>query len=75
MWDLYESPTLAGTQLVDLRLGLQEINCIDFLKSMITMFNLVVVQNETDKSILIEPFNWYCVFWVWYIFGHSRNHG
>lgn len=59
MWDLYSSPTLAGTQIVDIRLGLQQINCIDFLKAMITMFNLVVVQNETDKSILIEPFNWY----------------
>ena len=59
MWDLYESPTLAGTQLVDIRLGLQQINCIEFLKAMITMFNLVIVQNETDKSILIEPFNWY----------------
>lgn len=59
MWDLYESPTLAGTQLVDLRLGLQQINCIEFLKAMITMFNLVVVQDENDKTIKIEPFNWY----------------
>jgi len=59
MWDLYRSPTLAGTQLVDLRLGLQQINCIDFLKAMITMFNLVVVQDEVSQSIIIEPFNWY----------------
>jgi len=59
MWDLYSSPTLAGTQLVDIRLGLQQINCIDFLKAMITMFNLVVVQDEVSQSIIIEPFNWY----------------
>ena len=59
MWDLYESPELTGTQIVDLRLGLQQINCIEFLKSLIVMFNLVVVQNENDKEILIEPFNWY----------------
>ena len=59
MWDLYSSPTLAGTQLVDIRLGLQQINCIDFLKSMITLFNLVVVQDEVSQSIIIEPFNWY----------------
>lgn len=59
MWDLYSSPDLAGTQLVDIRLGLQQINCIDFLKAMITLFNLVVVQDEVSQSIIIEPFNWY----------------
>jgi hypothetical protein len=59
MWDLYESPTLIDTQIVDLRLGLQSINCIDYLKSLITMFNLVVVQDENNKTIKIEPFNWY----------------
>ena len=59
MWDLYSSPTLAGTQLVDIRLGLQQINCIDFIKAMITLFNLVVVQDEVSQSLIIEPFNWY----------------
>jgi hypothetical protein len=59
MWDLYASPTLAGTQIVDIRLGLQDINCIDFIKSMITLFNLVVIQNELSKTITITPFNWY----------------
>jgi hypothetical protein len=50
---------LAGTQIVDIRLGLQDINCIEFLKSMITLFNLVVIQNELSKTITITPFNWY----------------
>ena len=59
MWDLYSSPTLAGTQLVDIRLGLQQINCIDFIKSLITLFNLVVIQDELSKTIKIIPFNWY----------------
>jgi len=59
MWDLYESPELQGTQIVDLSLGFQQINCIDFLKALITMFNLVVVQDEVNKTIIIEPFNWY----------------
>ena len=59
MWDLYSSPDLAGTQLVDIRLGLQQINCIDFIKAMITLFNLVVVQDEVSQSLIIEPFNWY----------------
>lgn len=58
-WDLYAAPDLAGTQLVDLRLGFQQTNCIDFLKSMITLFNLVVVQDEVSQSIIMEPFNWY----------------
>jgi hypothetical protein len=59
MWDLYSSPDLAGTQIVDIRLGLQQINCVEFLKAIITLFNLVIVQDEVSQSIIIEPFNWY----------------
>lgn len=59
MWDLYASPTLAGTQLVDIRLGLPATNCIDFIKGLITLFNLVLIQNETTRAIKITPFNWY----------------
>ena len=57
-WDCYSSPTLAGTQIVDLRLGLQQTNCIDFIKALVTMFNLVIIQNEADKTITMEPWNW-----------------
>ena len=59
MWDLYSSPTLAGTQLVDLKLGLQDINCIEFVKALVTMFNLVIVQDEVSQTLTITPFNWY----------------
>ena len=59
MWDLYNSPPLSGTQLVDVRLGLPATNCIDFLKGLITLFNLVLVQNQTSQAITITPFNWY----------------
>ena len=58
-WDLYNSPSLLGEQLVDFKLGVPNINCFDFFKSMITMFNLVVIQDETTKEILVEPYNWY----------------
>jgi hypothetical protein len=56
-WDLYNSPTLAGTQLVDLKLGIPDLECNDFLKAVITMFNLVIVQDEPNKTIKIEPYN------------------
>lgn len=59
MFELYSGPTLAGTQLVDFKLGLQQINCVDFIKSLVTLFNLIVIQDETDKTIKMEPFNWY----------------
>lgn len=59
MWDLYTSPSLGGTQLVDIRLGLPALNCIEFIKSLITLFNLVIVQDEVSRAIIIEPFNWY----------------
>ena len=59
MWDLYTSPTLQGTQIVDIGLGLQAINCMDYLKGLVTLFNLIIVQDETNKTLRIEPWNWY----------------
>ena len=58
MWDLFSSPTIT-TDLVDMRLGVPNINCFEFLRSMITMFNLVIQQDETSKQIRMEPYNWY----------------
>jgi hypothetical protein len=59
MWELYNAPTLSGTQIVDIGLGLPATNCIDYIKGLITMFNLVIVQDEVNRTIIIEPFNWY----------------
>lgn len=58
-WDLYSSPSLAGTQLVDIKLGVANLESVDFLKTIITMFNLVIVQDEPNKTIRIEPYNTY----------------
>lgn len=57
-WDLYQSPTLVGGE-VDMTLGIPNINCLDFFKGLITMFNLVVFQDENERQIRIEPYNWY----------------
>lgn len=59
MWDLYFSPSLQGQQLVDFSIGIQNINSVEFLKSLITMFNLVVLQDESKGIIKIEPYNWF----------------
>lgn len=59
MWDLYASPTLAGQQLVDMKLGVQNMDSIAFLKTLILMFNLVVIQDETSKVLTLTPYNWY----------------
>jgi hypothetical protein len=58
MYDLYQSPTIV-TELVDMSLGVPNIPCIDFFKSIITIFNLVVVQDEVQQTIKIEPYNWH----------------
>ena len=58
-WDLYNSPALAGTQLVDIKLGITDLESANFLKAIITMFNLVIVQDEPNKTIRIEPYNSY----------------
>lgn len=57
MWELYQSPTII-TELVDMTLGIPNIDCIEFLKSFITMFNLTIEQDEQAKTLRIEPYNW-----------------
>jgi len=58
LFELYNSPVLSSPQ-VNMQIGIPNIKCIDFLKSLITMFNLVIVQDEIAKTIRIEPYNWY----------------
>lgn len=58
-WDLYYSPPLTGTQLVDIKLGISNLNCVDLLKAIITMFNLVIVQQQGSREIKIVPYNEY----------------
>lgn len=58
-WDLYFSPEFVDQSFVDFGVGIPNINALDFFKSLITMFNLVVVQDETTKQVRIEPYNWY----------------
>jgi hypothetical protein len=59
-WDLYFSPEFATDRaVVDLNLGIPNLNAQDFMKSMITMFNLVAVQDVEEKTVRFEPYNWY----------------
>jgi len=55
-YELYNSPTVI-TDLVDMKLGIPNIDCIQFLKSVITLFNLIVRSDETTRKIIIEPYN------------------
>jgi hypothetical protein len=57
MWDLYNSP-LVGKEVVNFALGVPNMNSLDFMKSLITMFNLTIIQSEEDRTIRIEPLNW-----------------
>lgn len=59
VWELYESPQVNSPVLVDFQKGMPNIKAIDFFRSMVTMFNLVIVQDELNKVITIEPYNWY----------------
>jgi hypothetical protein len=58
-YELYSSPSLAGQELVNMKLGMPNFNCLELLKSLITMFNLVVIQDNETRSIRIEPYTWY----------------
>lgn len=57
-WELYGGPVIASP-LVDMQIGIPNISCFAFLKSMITMFNLVINQGKNDGTIIIEPYNWF----------------
>jgi len=56
MYELYQSPSVIQ-DLVLMKLGMPNLECITFFKSFITMFNLVVSQDEQAKVIRIEPYN------------------
>ena len=58
-WELYQAPFLTNQNLVDMSLNVPNINCFEFLKSLITMFNLVITQDDNTKQIKIEPYSWY----------------
>lgn len=58
-WDLFNSPSLAGTQIVDIKLGIPNLQSEEFLKGILTMFNLVVVQEQDSRTIKIVPYNEY----------------
>ena len=58
-WDLYAGPNLTGSQEVDMKLGIPDLNALEFLKGLTTMFNLLVIQDEVEKTINFVPFTWY----------------
>jgi len=58
-WDLYNSPTFVANNLVDMKLQFPDTSCLDYIKSIIKMFNLVIVQEPGVKVLRMEPLPWY----------------
>jgi len=58
LFELFSAPVLGPTE-INMTIGIPNIKAIDFFKGLITMFNLVIVQDEIAKIIRIEPYNWY----------------
>lgn len=58
-WDLYSSPEFVGENFVDVGLQMPDISCLDLIKGVISLFNLVVVQTPEEKKFRIEPLTWY----------------
>ena len=57
--ELFESPTLAGTEEVLLQTNLPgEITCLDFIRGLVSLFNLVVIP-QGDRNLLIEKWDDY----------------
>lgn len=61
VFDVYNSPTILGPPLVDFGTtnGISTIQSIDFFKTLIKMFNLIIIVDEFNKTLKIEPYTWY----------------
>lgn len=59
MWELYQGPQFASESLVDIKQGLPDLSLIDFIKALVKMFNLVIIKDEQERTLILEPFNWY----------------
>jgi hypothetical protein len=59
MWELYESPAVDAAQSVNFQNGIPDIGALDFLRTLVKMFNLVIVEDVENKTLIIEPWNWY----------------
>lgn len=58
-WELYNSPFFIASNFVDMKIQFPDLSSVDFVKSIIKMFNLVIVQTDETKTLRIEPLNWY----------------
>jgi hypothetical protein len=59
MFELFEGPQFAAEDLVDIKQGLPDLALVEFIRTMVKMFNLVIVNDDEEKSLIIEPYNWY----------------
>ena len=59
MFELYEGPQFQAEDLVDIKQGLPDISLVEFMRTLVKMFNLVIINDEQERTLLIEPYNWY----------------
>ena len=59
MFELYSSPAIDPATNININQGIVNTSCVDFIKSLVTMFNLVIVADDEAKTIRMVPYNWY----------------
>lgn len=58
-WELYDSPTSLPSLYCDIKAQLPTYRCLDYLKDIIKLFNLLVIEDVETKTIELIPYNWY----------------
>jgi len=58
-FDLYASPASLPSYDVDIQTQLPDISCVELLKSVINMFNLLVIEDDVNKTIEFIPYDDY----------------
>ena len=59
MWDLYGSPFLSNQTTINLQFQMPDITSLEFMRSLVHTFNLVISQTEKQNEFRIEPLPWY----------------
>lgn len=59
MWELYGSPFITSATTIDMKLQMPNITCMNFMRSLVNQFNLVITEDVQQNTFKIEPLPWY----------------
>ena len=59
LFDLYGSPFLSNETTINLQYQMPDITSLEFMRSLVHTFNLVISETDNENEFRIEPLPWY----------------